>query len=425
MEDIRDFGAYQVATGKITDSNKLVISLSGFGAVTGEIPFESVNSFRNLSPSVLYVKDNSRSWYTNRDGLEELVSYLKSFIDSNCITDVTTYGISMGGFGAALIAYKINACRAIALSPRTLIGTICDFDHRNKEYIEKLKDIEYDDMRDLITKNTKLIVIFSIDDPFDASHAARLKNTLATVFGYRGEHNIARTLKNRGLLERFLQACLLDELDPNEFGFCEPPAEALQLGLAWITNNRSENLHQSFERTSDQFVPTYMYEHLKARWLEHYFDSLPVPFISVDSVIAFPAHPLLIAENKDIAPYLGLGWATPEDFGAWGVGKHHTINIRLTNLPEQGKVRLFLSFRVFRSTVAPTIDVSYTCNGRPPAMVTEGDGSHLVEFTCSDTLLFINIHTPNPVRPVDYGINNDSRALSVALTSIKFDLQTV
>lgn len=424
MEDIRDFGAYQVATGKITNSNKLVISLSGFGAITGEIPFESVNSFKNLSPSVLYIKDNSRSWYTNRDGLEDLVCYIKSFIASNSITDVTTYGISMGGFGAALIAYKINATRAIALSPRTLIGEMCNFDQRNKEYAERLRDIEYDDMRDLITQHTKLTVIFSIDDPFDSAHAARLKNTSANVFGYRGEHNIARTLKNRGLLEHFLQACLLDELNPKDYGFFNPPAETLKLGLAKITNQHTKDLHKIFEHIPDELVPIYMYEDLKARWLDQYFESLPVPFISVDSAIAFPAHPLLIAENRDIVPYLGIGWATPEEFGVWGVGKHHTINIRLTDLPSQGKIRLLLSFRVFRSSAAPTIVANYACNGRPPATVIERDGIHHVEFICSDKLLNISIHTPNPVRPIDYSINSDGRPLSVALTSIKCEAIT-
>ena len=141
--------------------------------------------------------------------------------------------------------------------------------------------------------------------------------------------------------------------------------------------------------------------------------------------MTFPAHPLLIAENKDIVPYLGLGWATPEDFGVWGVGKHHTINLRLTDIPAQGRIRLILSFRVFRGSGAPAVEVRYTCNGRPPASVTEGGGTHLVEFICVDQLININIHTPNPVRPVDYGINSDGRALSVALISIKCETMII
>jgi pimeloyl-ACP methyl ester carboxylesterase len=421
MDDVKEFGAYQAVIGQHVESDRLIISLSGFGPETGEIPFESVHSFSGLesSPNLIYVKDNTRSWYTNRNGMKELVEYILDFVKANKIEDVTTFGISMGGFGAVLLARKIGANRAIALSPRTLVGPRCTFDNRNINYTRALKDIECDDIRELLGGGLALTVIFSIDDPFDATHASRLVGTGARVIASRGEHNIARTLKNRGELDSFLEACISDNIDMERYGFFDPPPESLILGMNKIVQNSDAVTKTLLNSIPDEFVPEYLYGELVDKWSKLHFTQSTSKYFSYDLATACPAHPFLVAEGPHVAKYLGVGWAGPEEFGVWADGAIHTIKLRMTSMPASGSLMLTLVLRPFRAEEAPQISANYLCNGAPPVHLSSGEGSHTVSFVVSDPCIEITVHTPNAVRPADLGVSNDSRFLSVALLSIK------
>lgn len=421
MDDVRKFGVYEAAIGQRANSEKLIISLSGFGPAEGDIPFESVHSFKNvtLHPNLIYVKDNSRSWYTNKDGFDELVLYILDFIKNNQISDVTTFGISMGGYGAAIIAKAINAKRAIALSPRTIIGPKCNFDNRNKIYTDKINNTVFDDMRDLITPGLSLTVIFSIDDPYDSTHASRLMDTSAKVIACRGEHNIARTLKNRHQLDSFLESCITDDLNLAEYGFFSPPPESLILGTNRLVADSVGVTSQLLRSTPDEYVPNYMYKELKELWVERYFKNPPQPYAALDLVSAYPAHPFLVAEGPEVASYLGIGWAGSEHFGVWGDGKYHTIKMRMTSMPPSGLIKLSLSFRIFRAENLPDIERSYFCNGMVPDSQETKDALQIVEFNVSEPFVEISIYTPNAVRPSELGLSNDNRQLSIALLSIK------
>ncbi len=424
MLDVKDFGDYQIATGQISESNKLVISLAGIGSPSGGVPFESVKSFMNLQtkPNLIFLKDNSRSWYTSDHGLDDVVSYIQNFIKTHKISETTTFGLSMGGFGAALLAKKLKADRAIALSPRTLLGPKCKFDTRNKEHSNKLSEIKYDDMLSLLTAHTALTVIYSIDDRYDSAHAVRLLNTTARLVAYRGDHNIARSLKERDQLESFLGDCISGKLTLKKYGFFEPSHHAFALALSKVNVSPAGLTDALLSKTPDEFVPEYLYPELQGRWLIEHLERPSTPYIPVHAAVAYPAHSYLCAEKRKVAPYLGIGWDAPEEFGAWGIGKHHTIKMRMVAMPSNNKIKITLRFRVFKSQAATPIKVAYLCNGEAPTSIHTEGTNQIVQFIARHPTIEITVLTPNPVCPEKLGINSDKRSLSVALLSIRCNL---
>jgi hypothetical protein len=423
MLEVNTFGDYQAGIAQITDTSRLVISLSGFGPANGEIPFESVHSLKSLTlnPCLIYVKDNSRSWYTNKNGFDDLITFLKEFISQNKISDISVFGISMGGFGAVLLANKLNANRAIALSPRTLIGPKCTFDSRNKEYMDHLFDIEVDDMRDLLSENSHVTVLYSIDDPFDAAHAARLKDTSAKVLAFRGEHNIAKTLKSKGRLDKFMEACITNKLAIEDYGFFIAPSELLLLSLNKLLPDSVPTANQVLKEMSPEHIPDYLYRDLQSIWIAKHFSAPYSKQVPYESATAYPAHPFLTAEGPRVSPYLGIGWAGPENFGVWADGVHHTLKLRMTSMPANGEVRISIALRTFSDERAPKIIAEYHCNGELPVKSETSGLMQVVTFLATEPYVEITIYTPNAVRPAELGISGDKRMLSVAILGITIE----
>lgn len=420
MEPTVKFGVFEGLI-KNKKSENLIISLSGFGDLREEhIKFECQNSIDEALPdtTAIFLRDTSRSWYTNTDGFEKLVEFLLGFIDSNQIKETTIFGVSMGAFGAVLLAKRLKAKRAIALSPRTLLGKNCTFDDRLLDYSSKILNFDNHDMRNLVDGIPEVTVIFSIDVKEDAAHAVRLFGSQARLLCCHGEHNIALTLKQRNQLVSFFRDSTSGNMNPVEFQFFELTSELGKLIYETTHINNKKNVLELIARLPESQTPSFVQRELYSFWMARFLTNTQESFRPFEALYAYPAHTGQTLQGPQITPYLGKGWARSEPFGSWGIGKHHIVRFKVTDLIPGKKVLVVLNFRILRHDSIPRINSYFFINGVAIDYPQNDSNTLQIESLVDESLVEIFIHTPNPMSPSKAGISADDRELSVALLKI-------
>lgn len=210
-------------------SARALILVSGIGDLTQAVPdFDFSNTAHQLAghATIMLVKDNGRSWYTQPNGWQDLLNALNSTLDDCGATDVTVMGLSMGGFGAFVLAHalpRIN--RVIALSTRAMLDPNDPYDQRNAQLIQKLHTPRPAQVNTLLRPSCNYTAVFSMDQPEDTVHAFRLDDTRIRRLASLGSHNIAQSIQEKApnLLADFLVDCMNDLPDPATYGFFDPP----------------------------------------------------------------------------------------------------------------------------------------------------------------------------------------------------------
>lgn len=400
-------------------SPKLIISLSGLGDLDrDEIRFESVSSIEKGAPdtSSIFVRDTSRSWYTNESGFDGLVEFINAFIEHNHILDVTVYGVSMGGFGAIVLARYINANRVIAISPRTVLGKACTFDGRLSSLVSKLNEIRHDRLSNIDLGDTDVTIISSIDVMEDAAHAAMMAGTKATLLGAHGDHNVSLTLKLKGLLPRFMQACIEGKIEPKDFGFFELSNDLAEAIKLHAIENRREESALKLNTIPDNITPSFLYPELYRTWLSQYISSLDGR--NFEARHAYPAHTGQVIEGRSLIPYIGNGWAGPEEFGVWGVGLNHSIRLELIDLHPGDRALVVVYGKVFNHKDAPQIKLEGYINGHKSIDTVCTADAYQLEAIVNCSIVNIDLFTANPCSPKSIGVSDDDRELSIAVTKI-------
>ncbi len=411
-------GVYESLTNN-KSSKKLIISLAGVGDLRlDEIRFESQASIAEGVPEIssIFVRDTSRSWYTNEDGFDGLVEHLRTFIDQQEITDVTVYGVSMGGYGAIVLATYINANRAIAISPRTLLGPSCKFDPRLYDYASKLKDIRHEALSTLSFEDLNVTIISSIDIREDAAHASLMVGTRAQVLGAHGEHNVSLTLKQKGLLPDFVRDCTKGSIDTEKYGFFEISEDLAKLiDLDIIKKNQKETM-QLIDNIPDSHAPSFAHKSLYRKWLNNYIESSDGR--NFETRHAYPAHTGQIIDGSNLIPYLESGWAGPEKFGVWGVGLFHSLRFELIDMPKGGRALIVVNARAFIHANVPPVKLIAYINGVKSSDTTCTTDQIQFEAVVCSPMVKIDLYTENPCSPYSAGISDDRRELSIAITKI-------
>jgi tetratricopeptide (TPR) repeat protein len=214
------------------NSNILLITCGGISQGMGIPPYEFSRITSDLKIKKIFLRDCLQSWYQNGiklvgDSIEQIVSYLKDFIQEEQIQKVVVTGNSAGGYAAILFGYLLEADAAIAFSPQTFIdpkNRSIFGDNRWQSQINKLyksfnpeTSNKYFDLINLWKHNnsikTQFYIYFGRDHHLDAVHAARLQGCHnVTLQAYDGnEHNIVKTLRNIGILKPLLLTQLYPE----------------------------------------------------------------------------------------------------------------------------------------------------------------------------------------------------------------------
>ncbi len=134
---------------------------------------------------------------------------------------------------------------------------------------------------------------------------------------------------------------------------------------------------------------------------------------------------LVFARNHSGLKYLGGGWSPPEDWGTWSEGKDATIFLPLYT--HQARLILVEANPLLNSShPEQTIEVSVNDVFAGKLTLTADSGgrfeieipSGVQEGLRQSPVLKLRFRFPDAARPVDLGINNDSRELAIGLTAL-------
>lgn len=124
-------------------------------------------------------------------------------------------------------------------------------------------------------------------------------------------------------------------------------------------------------------------------------------------------------------PYLFCGWSGPEAWGAWSEGDDATIVLPLNgNRPDM----IIIESKPFVTSLNPKQDFEVAINDQPAAKFgLTAESKRLLEIKIPRSalddesfkgMLKIDFHFHNAVRPIDIGLNDDTRRLSLGVASI-------
>lgn len=189
------------------DSTKAVISFTGIGYEVGGIQMgEFQKSLNNTAKSynVYYVRDKTRRWYNS--SFSVIRKILTDQLVNNKYSEVYTLGNSMGGFGASVFSGLLPNCfRSISFCAQSSVNSkIVPFENRWDQYVNAITDWVVPDATKILSKNTRYIFFYGVDDVFDIRHATRFANAgdhdLLIVLVEGCGHDVANFLKQRYVL---------------------------------------------------------------------------------------------------------------------------------------------------------------------------------------------------------------------------------
>ncbi|MBD7941572.1 alpha/beta hydrolase [Brevundimonas guildfordensis] len=337
-ERIYSFGKYE-ALVRVGTTDRLIISLSGVGNVAAnQMGFEWRATIRRQSEGATYVivKDTARSWFNEDDGFSQLVDFIRRLILDQHISDAVAIGLSMGAYGALVLASVLPIDRVIAMSSRACLDERGAFDGRNRSLIQKIAAGPRLSVAGLEKPSTTYVYVFSVDERNDVFHAEIFAANSAgnnTVFlAYHGDHNTGVTMTRSGTLSSTMGTILAGDLSPgtwSKLGFTAVSTDEITAIAAFHRAPRGIDAAGLAEIISHRILPCGA-EAMKD--LRHLWPHAPV---STGRRIG-PNH---------LRAYLGRGWGGAQATGTWSVGKDHVLQFSIIELSQPTSVRVTLALR--------------------------------------------------------------------------------
>jgi hypothetical protein len=210
-----------------SESRTLLIAFAGLAQQPGMPPFEFFAATGDLAVKRMFVRDPRQAWYQlgilgHGRSLPAVAESLKRLIARYEVERLVMAGSSMGGYAALAFGALLGAETVLCFSPQTVLdlATLAQMnDHHWDRRLGELSaagrlDPEWIDLRDALPRARHTATRFEIyfDDSHDADrlHAERLRG-VAGVRLYRfagGAHQLARSLRDSGALERILRRAL-------------------------------------------------------------------------------------------------------------------------------------------------------------------------------------------------------------------------
>ena len=198
----------------------------------GVRPFEFVHSLKDRECDVLFLRDRHRAYYHSGvkgvgSNVEEVASFLNDFISTRGYDLVVTLGHSMGGYASILFASKINADVCVAISAPTFLDRENRMKYNDERYAHekrklcesKSESFRYLDLRSYFLSNERsenkkqcvYYLFYGDSDRLDKIHAGRMVGINQPIHIFEvmgGDHNVARTMRESGLLFRLCDSIL-------------------------------------------------------------------------------------------------------------------------------------------------------------------------------------------------------------------------
>ena len=136
---------------------------------------------------------------------------------------------------------------------------------------------------------------------------------------------------------------------------------------------------------------------------------------------------LLFAQSANGVGYMRCGWYQPEQAGTWSNGTTADISLPVkTNVPSV----VIIEAIPLVSSLHPTQHVEVAVNSILIGQFNLTGGSHRLRLELSDAIrtdvikrgvLRLDFKFPNAARPIDLGINSDTRLLALSLVAISLE----
>ncbi len=204
--------------------------LLAFGGLVGQIgipPFEFFSLTAQVPVKRLFVRDLHQAWYHrgipgHGSDLPQVADALRPLLAEQGVERLVVAGASAGGYAALLFGTLLGAEEVLCFAPQTVLDLdiLADMgDHRwdwrlGLQTEAGAVDARFTDLRRVIPAarraETSYRIYFDESLHADRMHAERLADLVGVRlyrFG-RGSHNIARSLRDTGALERVLRGAL-------------------------------------------------------------------------------------------------------------------------------------------------------------------------------------------------------------------------
>jgi hypothetical protein len=216
------------------DSRALLLAFGGLVGQIGIPPFEFFSLSAQTPAKRLFVRDLHQAWYhrgipDHGETLAEVAAALRGMLAGEEIERLVVAGCSAGGYAALVFGTLLGADLVLSFAPQTVLDLdiLAEMDdHRWDRRLGKhtragVVDPRFTDLREALPParcaQTSYRIYFDENLRADRVHAERLAG-LDGVRLYRfarGSHNIARSLRDSGALQRVLGQALGPPREPH------------------------------------------------------------------------------------------------------------------------------------------------------------------------------------------------------------------
>lgn len=427
------FGDYDLLV-QPSARKRLILSVASIGNPGQPPPRE----WRGLLSSLagddhrIFVRDLAKSWFNSPAGWQEMIDWIGDYMARHGITDCRAFGLSMGGYGAAMLAAALPIGHVLMLAPQAAIDAEAGFDGRFTQYWDALTARDRPSIRTIAAPNTRFSCIFTVDFLWDVLHAAIIRDALpdCRMLPVHGEHNVANELKDRRE-HLSLFRWFLGETDSPGITLFEGDGERLFTDARHLRDDMQRPVQRSVDHIVSHAgiwaVPGICYPQLdRALW--HRAARLYPTYSETQEHCAYPLRRGLRIFHAHVRPYLGDNWSDSEHLGYWSVGTDCSFRATMVDRDMSAGAQLQLGCQLFvppgRTRVVRIHEGdrllgswSFT-NDTPHAM---NMPARLTVRICQ-RFVDLRIETPDPVSPAEIGEGADGRALGLWLQEIRVPL---
>lgn len=185
---------------------RLVVSFAGVGKPGDPQQVEEfVASGRQGGRNhVLFVADTLRSWYNDPGIRDEIIAAVDAYRREHGIERTVTFGNSMGGYGAVLMAGALGAVGCLALSAQySADPAVVPEETRWREYRDRIARFTCPPLEDVLSPDCTYFVLHG-GGRLERPHWSRFPRSI-NIHHYlvgRAGHGVGRRLKAAGAMEQ-------------------------------------------------------------------------------------------------------------------------------------------------------------------------------------------------------------------------------
>ena len=208
------------------DSKRLVISFSS-RINSGEVvntpaqdlyANEGESFFYKRKIPAIYFFARHNHWWQSKE-MREAIKILEDFGLRERYDYITTYGLSMGAYGALMYSSALKADRVIALAPQYSVNSqVVPFETRWQEDREHI-DFIFDDMSKGLAKNSEIVVFYDPCFEFDKHHVDLLvqHRPIEHYTMSYATHTILRALNDMEIFAQVMEPLFAGSLNKYQF----------------------------------------------------------------------------------------------------------------------------------------------------------------------------------------------------------------